>query len=71
MKAFIFGGGEIFSEYIEEKPKEGDLVVCADSGYKNAMALGIKVDILVGDFDSLCDIPDGVGEVVRVPCEIN
>ena len=71
MKAFIFGGGEIFSEYIEEKPKDGDLVVCADSGYKNAMALGIKVDILVGDFDSLCDIPDGVGEVVRVTCEKN
>ena len=71
MKAFIFGGGEIFSEYIEERPKEGDLVVCADSGYKNALAFGAKVDILVGDFDSLGDITDGVKEVVRVPCEKN
>jgi thiamine pyrophosphokinase len=71
MKAVVFGGGEIFSEYIEERPKDDDLVVCADSGYQNALAFGVKVDILVGDFDSLCDIPEGVGEVLRVPCEKN
>ncbi len=69
MKAFVFGGGEIFPDYIEEKVEEGDLVVCADSGYKNALAMGVRVDVLVGDFDSMKDIPDGDFELVRVPVE--
>ena len=53
MRAFVFGGGEIFPEYIEEKVQDGDIVICADSGYRNALAMGAKVDVLVGDFDSL------------------
>ena len=69
MKAFIFCGGEVFPQYINEKREDGDLVIAADSGYKNAQSLGFSVDILVGDFDSLGDIPDGVGEVVRLPAE--
>ncbi len=69
MRAFVFGGGEIFPDYIEEKVEEGDLVVCADSGYKNALAMGVRVDVLVGDFDSMRDIPDGNFELVRVPVE--
>ena len=69
MKAFIFCGGEVFPQYISERPEGDDIVICADSGYKNARALGVKIDILVGDFDSLGDIPDDVGEVVRVPAE--
>ena len=71
MRAFVFGGGEIFPEYIEERPEAGDIVICADSGYKNAQKMGVKVDILVGDFDSLGSIPDGVGEVLQVPREKN
>lgn len=71
MKAFVFGGGEIFSEYIEERPADGDLVISADSGYRNARLMGVKTDILVGDFDSLGDIPDDIGEVVQVPREKN
>ena len=69
MRAFVFGGGEIFPDYIEERAKEGDLVVCADSGYRNALSMGAVVDVLVGDFDSLTDIPDGKFELVRVPVE--
>ena len=69
MRAFVFGGGEIFPEYIEEKVQEGDVVVCADSVYQNALAMGVKVDVLVGDFDSLNDVPDGKFELVRVPAE--
>ena len=69
MRAFVFGGGEVCPEYIEEKVQEGDLVVCADSGYKNALAMGAKVDVLVGDFDSLGDVPCGEFEIVRVPAE--
>ena len=71
MRAFVFSGGEIFPEYIEERPEAGDIVICADSGYKNAHKLGVKVDVLVGDFDSLRDIPDDVGEILQVPAEKN
>ena len=69
MRAFIFCGGEVFPQYIKETRESGDLVIAADSGYKNARALDFPIDILVGDFDSLGDIPDGVGEVVRLPQE--
>ena len=69
MRAFVFGGGEIFPDYIEEKVEAGDLVICADSGYKNAVSMGVEVNILVGDFDSMSDIPDGKFELVRVPAE--
>ena len=69
MRAFVFGGGEIFPEYIEEKAQSDDIVICADSGYKNALSMGVNVDVLVGDFDSLKDIPNGNFELVRVPAE--
>ena len=69
MRAFIFTGGEIFAEYIEERPESGDLVVSADSGYKNAEKMGAHTNILIGDFDSLSDIPDGVDEIKRLPAE--
>ena len=32
---------------------EGDLVICADSGFKTALENSLKVDHLVGDLDSL------------------
>ncbi len=67
MRAFVFGGGDILLEYIEERPAQGDIVICADSGYKNALKMGVKIDALVGDFDSLGDIPQGDFEIVRVP----
>lgn len=69
MKAFIYTGGEIFVDNITEHPKSDDLRIAADSGYKNALALGEKVDILLGDFDSYTEgRPDGV-EVVEVPAK--
>jgi len=69
MKAYIFTGGEIFHQYIEEKPEENDLVIAADSGYKNAALMGAHINILIGDFDSLGDVPDDVDEVFRLPEE--
>lgn len=69
MKAYIFTGGEIFHQYIEEKPDGNDLVIAADAGYKNAALMGAHINILIGDFDSLGDIPDDVDEVFRLPKE--
>ena len=69
MKAYIFTGGEIYHQYIEEHPEEGDLVISADAGYKNATLMGAHTNILIGDFDSLGQIPDDVDEVLQVPVE--
>lgn len=69
MKAYIFTGGEILHQYIAEEIEEGDLVISADAGYKNATLMGAHTNILIGDFDSLGAIPDDVDEVKQVPVE--
>lgn len=71
MKAFIYTGGKIYPENITERPKKGDLVIAADSGYNNALLMNATVDIALGDFDSLGDssvIPDDI-EKITVPSE--
>ena len=69
MKAYIYTGGKIYPEFISEAPKEDDLIIAADSGYKNALLCGAKPNILIGDFDSLDKIPDDVDEVLELPKE--
>ena len=60
MKAFIYTGGTVCPEYITEHPRGDDLVIAADSGWKNALALGEKPAVLIGDFDSFTgSLPDG------------
>jgi thiamine pyrophosphokinase len=58
----IFAGGDR-ADVADELPR-ADLVVAADSGYDSAVALGLRVDVLVGDMDSLVatEIPDHVVE---------
>ncbi len=69
-RAFIYTGGEIFKENITESPGEDDLCIAADSGYISARALGARVDLIIGDFDSLgsVSIPGGI-ERVELPRE--
>ena len=69
MKAYIFTGGEIHHQWIAERPEEGDLVISADAGYRNATLMGAHTNLLIGDFDSLGQIPDDVDEVRQVPVE--
>ena len=52
MRAFIYVGGEILADAIEEVPAEDDLIIAADSGYGNALKLGVKPTLVLGDFDS-------------------
>ena len=70
MRAFIYVGGQIFPEYIPERPTDGDLCIAADGGYKNAALLGHKIHIAVGDFDSFPkeQIAEGV-ELIELPAE--
>ena len=63
----IFGGGE-FAPAAPFAPAPGDLVVAADSGLNLVKRLGIKPDLIVGDFDSLGKTPAG-DNVVTLPVE--
>ena len=69
MRAFIYAGGSILADNITEHPKGDDLCIAADAGYLNAQELGERVNILIGDFDSLGTIPEGDMEVLQVPAE--
>ena len=53
MRAVIYTGGKVYTEGVTERPEEGDLVIAADSGYRTACEMGVAVQVLVGDFDSL------------------
>lgn len=50
-------------------PKEGDLVIAADGGRKALAAMGIRPDLVVGDFDS-SDAPSDI-PTVRHPVKKN
>ena len=68
--AVIFTGGFCHIDAVRERlPANPGIVIAADSGLRTAKALGIRPDILMGDFDSYTDpLPEGI-EVVRVPAE--
>lgn len=58
----IFAGGDSPIGSLAEELPEADLVVAADSGYDGAVAAGLAVNLLIGDFDSIqtTSIPDAV-----------
>lgn len=66
MTAYIYLGGAIRPEGIEETPGKDDLIIAADSGYENAKRLGISPTVALGDFDSYDEdlIPS---EVKKIP----
>ena len=51
-------------EWLMTQP--GDLTICADAGYKAAIAHGLKPDLTIGDFDSMQG-DSAEGEVIRLP----
>ncbi len=70
-KAFIYTGGTVYDTYVLEKPKKGDLLIAADAGYLTARRMGLTPDILVGDLDTLGELPEmpDTVEVIRLPEE--
>jgi len=54
---YIIGAGEFKNSKIF--PTSSDLVIAADGGYKYCLKYNIRVDIIIGDFDSLKEIPTG------------
>jgi thiamine pyrophosphokinase len=53
----VFAGGEPPPPDAVEDLPEAELTVAADGGYHVAMRLGHPVDVVVGDLDSVGDIP--------------
>ena len=48
--------------------QKGDFVIAADKGYQTARKLKLRIDLVVGDFDSLGRVPTG-DNVVILPVE--
>lgn len=53
--ALIFAGGDPLPRGLVDDLPTADLVVAADSGYDTAMANNHRVDVLIGDLDSISD----------------
>lgn len=60
---YIIGSCEAAPEKIDKQ--SGDLIICADGGLALARNAGIDADIIVGDFDSLGEIPEGDNVIVH------
>lgn len=62
---YIVGAGEFAETALPIAPE--DLVIAADGGYAHLRAIGARVDLVIGDFDSSCE---PIGEtVLRLPVE--
>lgn len=53
---YIFGALPV--DELSYVPDEKDYVIAADKGYDVALSLGIKPDLVIGDFDSRGEVPD-------------
>ena len=52
-RCVIFAGADVADyHFIAQRLQEDDYLVCADSGLKHALRLGVTPHLLVGDFDS-------------------
>ena len=60
---YIVGAGEI---YPLPKIEKDDFVIAADGGFDSLLSLGIAPNLLVGDLDSIKNVPTGI-EILRHP----
>lgn len=61
----IVGSGEFFSRDFEHS--DGDFIIAADGGYRHLSAVSVTPHLLVGDFDSMSDRPDGIETIEHSP----
>lgn len=59
---YLVGAGDFTAR--DFSPRAGDLIIAADAGYLALESIGVRPDLLVGDFDSMTDRPEGVPTVV-------
>ena len=53
----IFAGGDLPETDLADEVPSADLILAADSGYDAAVHLGFRVDVLIGDMDSVAASP--------------
>ena len=63
---YIIGACDEFCDGFSISASENDLVIAADGGYDILKENNIKPDILLGDFDSIAEIPEHV-KLIRHP----
>lgn len=63
---YIIGASVTDGMYVDKR--EGDFIIAADGGLSSLERMGAKVDLAVGDFDSLGHIPDFENKICH-PCE--
>lgn len=54
---YVVGAGDC--PKLDFEKQSGDLIIAADAGYKYLKKVNMKPDIVIGDFDSLGDAPQG------------
>ena len=64
-KCYIVGAGDFNTPF---SPDTSDLVIAADGGFDHLKRMGIRCDVLVGDLDSIQDVPADV-EKVKFPVQ--
>lgn len=60
---YIVGAGDFEGKIT---PTESDLVIAADGGYDHLRRAGVRVDLLIGDLDSIESVPEGI-ELIKFP----
>lgn len=65
-ECWIVGAGSFYG--LQGKLQDDDFVIAADGGYRHCLAEQLKPDLLLGDFDSLMQLPEGT-ETLRLPVE--
>jgi len=63
---YIVGAGEFYG--FDTLPKEQDFVIAADGGLRYLEAKNISANLVIGDFDSLEDVPIHPN-VIKLDCE--
>ena len=65
-RCFIYAAGTFYG--LREPPREGDLQIAADAGLHLCERLGVRPDVVLGDFDSM-DVCQAPADCIRVPVE--
>ena len=64
----IVAGGVASAEEAREAAKDADFIIAADGGFSLASQAGLRVDLLVGDMDSLDSPPQNI-PILKFPQE--
>jgi thiamine pyrophosphokinase len=64
MACYIIAAGDFYG--LSRRPKSGDYTIAADAGYLWCVQEHLTPDLLLGDFDSMPEVPD-FPHLIRVP----